>query len=98
MSEHSERDEKENRDPRIDNDAKKNLLDNLGGDVEITLKVYDAVNESVKPGFRTNTVRRKRVENAIIRALEGTDFNPQEIYKIVERQAEFDGEAMETWN
>ena len=90
--------EKENRDPRIDNDAKKNLLDNLGGDVEITLKVYDAVNESVKPGFRTNTVRRKRVENAIIRALEGTDFNPQEIYKIVERQAEFDGEAMETWN
>ena len=87
--------EKENLDPRIDTEAKKNLLDNLGGDVELALKVYNAVIESVKPGFRTNTVRRKKVEHALVFALAGTDYNPLEVYRIVERQAEFDGEGVE---
>ena len=87
--------EKESRDPRIDTEAKKNLLDNLGGDVELTLKVYDAVVASVKPGFRTNTVRRKKVEHALAFALMETGYNPAEIYRIVERHAEFDGESMD---
>ena len=87
--------EKESRDPRIDTEAKKNLLDNLGGDVELALKVYDAVVASVKPGFRTNSVRRKKVEHALAVALEGTDYKASEMYRIVERQTEFDGEAIE---
>ena len=87
--------EKESRDPRIDTEAKKNLLDNLGGDVELALKVYDAVVASVKPGFRTNSVRRKKVEHALAVALEGTDYKASEIYRIVERQTEFDGESIE---
>ena len=86
--------EKDNLDPRIDTEAKKNLLDNLGGDVELALKVYNAVIESVKPGFRTNAVRRKKVEHALVFALAGTDYNPLEVYRIVERQAEFDGEGV----
>ena len=87
--------EKESRDPRIDTEAKKNLLDNLGGDVELALKVYDSVVASVKPGFRTNSVRRKKVEHALVGALAGTDYKASEIYRIVERQAEFDGESIE---
>ena len=87
--------EKESRDPRIDTEAKKNLLDNLGGDVELALRVYDAVVASVKPGFRTNTVRRKKVEHALAIALAGTDYKSAEIYRIVERQVEFDGESMD---
>lgn len=87
--------EKESRDPRIDTEAKKNLLDNLGGDVELALKVYEAVVASVKPGFRTNAVRRKKVEHALVIALVDTDYKPSEIYRIVERQAEFDGESMD---
>ena len=87
--------ERESRDPRIDTEAKKNLLDNLGGDVELALKVYDAVVASVKPGFRTNSVRRKKVEHALAVALEGTDYNASEMYRIVERQTEFDGESIE---
>ena len=86
--------EKESRDPRIDTD----LLDNLGGDVELALKVYDAVVASVKPGFRTNTVRRKKVEHSLVVALAGTDYKASEIYRIVEQQAEFDGESMEGWS
>ena len=87
--------EKESRDPRIDTEAKKNLLDNLGGDVELALKVYAAVVESVKPGFRTNTVRRKKVEHALATALTGTAYTTAEIYRIVERQGEFDPESAE---
>ena len=87
--------ERESRDPRIDTEAKKNLLDNLGGDVELALKVYDAVVASVKPGFRTNSVRRKKVEHALGVALEGTDYKASEMYRIVERQTEFDGESIE---
>lgn len=87
--------EKESRDPRIDTEAKKNLLDNLGGDVELALRVYDAVVASVKPGFRTNAVRRKKVEHALAIALADTDYKPSEIYRIVERQSEFDGESFE---
>ena len=87
--------EKESRDPRIDTEAKKNLLDNLGGNVELALKVYEAVVASVKPGFRTNTVRRKKVEHSIAIALAGTDYKSLDIYRIVERQSEFDGESMD---
>lgn len=87
--------ETKSRDPRIDTEAKKNLLDNLGGDVELALKVYGALVEFVKPGFRTNEVRRKKVERAIEIALNGTDYNPLEIYRIVERQSEFDGESID---
>ena len=85
--------EKESRDPRIDTEAKKNLLDNLGGDVELTMKVYDAVVSSVKPGFRTNSVRRKKVEHAIAVAISGTGYGSADIYRIVEKQSEFDAEA-----
>ena len=87
--------EKESHDPRIDSEAKKNLMDNLGGNVELAIKVYDAVVSSVKPGFRTNAVRRKKVEHAIAIALDGTEYKTVEIYRIVERQSEFDGEAMD---
>ena len=61
----------------------------------MALKVYDAVVASVKPGFRTNSVRRKKVEHALAVALEGTDYKASEMYRIVERQTEFDGESIE---
>lgn len=87
--------EKQSRDPRINTEAKKNLLDNLGGDVELALKVYDAVVGSVKPGFRTNAVRRKKVEHALAQALADTEYAAVEIYRIVECQNEFDGESLD---
>ncbi|MBP5227155.1 MAG: HsdR family type I site-specific deoxyribonuclease [Kiritimatiellae bacterium] len=80
-------------DPRLDTEAKRNLCDNLGGDVELALKVYEAVEASAKPGFRKNSIRRLKVERAIEDALQGTDFNPLRVYELVERQREFDSDS-----
>ena len=80
-------------DARLDTAAKRNLCDNLGGDVELALKVYEAVDASAKPGFRRNAIRRKKVERAIEDALQGTDFNPLAVYQIVEHQGEFDSDS-----
>ena len=80
-------------DPRLDSEAKRNLCDNLGGDVELALKVYGAVDANAKPGFRKNAIRRRKVERAIEDALQGTDFNPLKVYELVERQGEFDSDS-----
>ena len=46
--------------------------------------------DSAKPGFRTNSIRRKKVENAIASALGNSGFDRADVYRIVERQREFD--------
>ena len=80
-------------DPRIDTEAKRSLCDNLGGDADLALKVFEAVGASAKPGFRRNAIRRRKVEMAIEGALQGTDFNPLAVYQIVEHQSEFDADS-----
>jgi type I restriction enzyme R subunit len=80
-------------DPRLDSEAKRNLCNNLGGDVELALKVYEAVDANAKPGFRKNAIRRRKVERAIEDALQGTDYNPLKVYELVERQGEFDSDS-----
>ena len=80
-------------DPRIDTEAKRSLCDNLGGDADLALKVFEAVGASAKPGFRRNAIRRRKVEMAIEDALQGTDFNPLAVYQIVEHQSEFDADS-----
>jgi type I restriction enzyme R subunit len=80
-------------DARLDTEAKRNLCDNLGGDVALALKVYEAVDANAKPGFRRNAIRRRKVERAIEDALQGTDFNPLSVYELVERQGEFDRDS-----
>ncbi|MBR4614397.1 MAG: HsdR family type I site-specific deoxyribonuclease [Kiritimatiellae bacterium] len=80
-------------DPRLDTDAKRSLCDNLGGNADLALKVFEAVGASAKPGFRRNAIRRRKVEMAIEDALQGTDFNPLAVYQIVEHQSEFDADS-----
>ena len=80
-------------DPRLDTEAKRSLCDNLGGDADLALKVFEAVGASAKPGFRRNAIRRRKVEMAIEDALQGTDFNPLTVYQIVEHQGEFDADS-----
>ena len=77
-------------DPRLDTEAKRSLYDNLGGDADLAIKVWTAVMENAKPGFRTNTMRRRKVEIAIAAALAGTDYKLQDIYSIIEHQEEFE--------
>ncbi|MBQ3098504.1 MAG: HsdR family type I site-specific deoxyribonuclease [Kiritimatiellae bacterium] len=80
-------------DPRLDTEAKRSLCDNLGGNADLALKVFEAVGASAKPGFRRNAIRRRKVEMAIEDALQGTDFNPLAVYQIVEHQSEFDADS-----
>lgn len=80
-------------DPRLDTEAKRSLCDNLGGDADLAIKVFEAVGASAKPGFRRNAIRRRKVEMAIEDALQGTDFNPLAVYQIVEHQSEFDADS-----
>ena len=80
-------------DPRLDTEAKRSLCDNLGGNADLALKVFEAVGASAKPGFRRNAIRRRKVELAIEDALQGTDFNPRAVYQIVEHQSEFDADS-----
>ena len=82
--------ERGNLDPRLDTEAKKSLYDNLGENSELAIKVWEAVVANAKPGFRTNTMRRRKVEMAIAEALEGSVFKVSDIYGIVEHQGEFE--------
>ena len=52
--------------------------------------MWEAVVANAKPGFRTNTMRRRKVEMAIAEALEGSEFMVADIYGIVEHQGEFE--------
>ena len=73
-------------DIRIDNDLKKALYDNLGENVELALNVYDAVERSAMPGFRTDPRRKLLVERAIQSALGTTDYDAKAILGIVVAQ------------
>ena len=76
-------------DPRLDDELKKALYDNLGNDVELALKVCSAVEQSAQPGFRSNPMRKKIVERAIRTALSDTDYDVNAILAIVIAQTEF---------
>ena len=70
-------------DHRIDTMAKKALFDNLGGDAEFTLKVYDTINVSYAQGFRQNPAFQARMKKAIRDILKGTDYSVEDIWNIV---------------
>ena len=76
-------------DPRLDNELKKALYDNLGNDVELALNVCTAVEQSAQPGFRGNPMRKKIVERAIRAALADTDYDVNAILAIVIAHTEF---------
>ena len=46
-------------DPRLDSAAKKDLCDNLGGNVELTLQVYNVAKQFAQPRFRQNKQIKK---------------------------------------
>ena len=76
-------------DPRLDNELKNALYDNLGEDVELALNVYAAVERNAQPGFRNNPMRKRIVERAIRAALSDTDYDVNAILAIVIAHTEF---------
>jgi len=73
----------------IDNPTKIALFDNLGEDEELTLKVYKAIEESKNPDFREHTFKSRIVLDAITKALEGTNYDVEQIFEIVLNQKDY---------
>lgn len=70
-------------DPRINTMAKKALFDNLGGNADFALSVYDTINVSYAQGFRQNPAFQVRMKKAIETKLEGTEYSVDDIWNIV---------------
>ena len=63
--------------------AKRHLCDNLGNDVDLTMKVYTAARLYALPGFRDNHRLRKQLQKSIGQELSGTPFDVEEITQII---------------
>lgn len=70
-------------DSRLDTAAKKNLCDNLGGNVELTLRVYAVAKQFAQPRFRQNKQIRKQLLRQIEKVLSGENFNAEDIVRII---------------
>ena len=70
-------------DSRLDTAAKKNLCDNLGGNIELTLRVYAVAKQFAQPRFRQNKQIRKQLLRQIEKVLSGEDFNAEDIVRII---------------
>lgn len=71
------------KDSRLDNAAKQDLWSNLGEDVELALKVYQTASTHAAPGFRQNERFQKVLHKELRKALAGTDYNEEVIYRII---------------
>lgn len=70
-------------DPRLDSAAKKDLCDNLGGNIELALRVYAVAKQFAAPRFRVNTMIRKQLHRQIEKTLQGEVFDAEAIVKII---------------
>ena len=70
-------------DPRINTMAKKALFDNLGGDADFALSVFETINVSYALGFRQNQGFQARMKKAIENKLEGSEYSVEDIWNIV---------------
>ena len=71
-------------DPRLDNAAKRDLCDNLGGNVELAIGVYGVAKQWAFPHWRTVPMIRKQLTKKIQAKLTGTEFKATDIVHIIE--------------
>ena len=70
-------------DPRLDNAAKRDLCDNLGGNVELTLRIYSVAKQWALPHWRTVNMIRKQLLRKIQTELNGEPYDAQTIVNII---------------
>ena len=70
-------------DARLDTAAKRNLCDNLGGNIELTLKVYAIAKQFAQPRFRQNKQIKKQLLRQIEKVLNGEDFEAENVLGII---------------
>jgi len=70
-------------DARLDTAAKRNLCDNLGGNIELTLRIYATAKQFAQPRFRQNMQIKKQLLRQLEKALKGEDFEAENILGII---------------
>ena len=80
-----------NSDDRINTKGKKAICDFLDGDVELSLNVYDAIENSKLDDWRSNTMKCRKIKNAITDKLANkkTDNEINALFEIIKNNAEF---------
>ena len=75
-------------DARLDNAAKKDLCDNLGGNVELALRVYETAKQYALPHFRENPMIYKQLKRKIAADLLGSPYDTDVITLIIKSHTE----------
>jgi hypothetical protein len=75
-------------DPILHNLAYRALYDNLGTDLELTKQIIEVIDVNKTVGFRTVPGFARRLRNAIAQALKDTEYDPNEIYNIIDHHPE----------
>ena len=70
-------------DARLDTAAKRNLCDNLGGNIELTLRIYAIAKQFAQPRFRQNKQIKKQLLRQLEKALRGEKFDTENILGII---------------
>lgn len=75
-------------DPRLDNPAKKDLCDNLGGNVDLAIRVYQVAKQFALPHFRENIQIYKMLRRKIAAELTDETFDADVITNIIKAHTE----------
>lgn len=75
--------------PPIDSRAKQALYDNLDKDEVLAMAVHNAVRESMQDDWRGNSVKIKKVKNAIKTILQYDEVTTDRILELVKKQHEY---------
>ena len=75
-------------DARLDNAVKKDLCDNLGGNIELALRVYETAKQYALPHFRENPMIYKQLKRKIAADLLGSPYDTDVITLIIKSHTE----------
>ncbi len=81
--------QQERPDSRLITQLHVDLYNNLGNDIDLTLYVYDVISKRIKIGFRSNPMRMRNAQRAVQDALQGTEYDWQTIYNIIDAHSDF---------
>ena len=83
------RNERKYSDPRLNTPGKKALYDNLGKNIDLTLKVIEVVRTKAQMNWRNNVMRKRMLQMAVSEVLKDSSFDIVTIMNILVKNEEF---------
>ena len=81
------RNERKYSDPRLNTPGKKALYDNLGKNIDLTLKVIEVVRTKAQMNWRNNVMRKRMLQMAVTEVLKDSSFDIVTIMNILDRKS-----------